>query len=172
VQVEAGEKFATPVLVHVTVPVGELPVTVAVHDEVAPPVTEEGEQLTDVVVGISAPAREKLPRLPRLFASPPKVTVMITGEVEESSLYDAEHIPVESVQVEKAGGNGPVPLLDHVTVPVGVDPLTVAKHVTDEPTMADGGEQLTEVVVMNRSETTETVLSPALATNTSPSAEL
>jgi len=50
VHVGAGEKFPNPALAHVTVPVGELPDIVAVHVEEAPSVTDEGEQVTDVVV--------------------------------------------------------------------------------------------------------------------------
>jgi len=50
VHVGAGEKFPNPALVHVTVPVGELPDIVAVHVEEAPSVRDEGEQVTDVVV--------------------------------------------------------------------------------------------------------------------------
>jgi len=50
VHVGAGEKFPDPALAHVTVPVGELPDIVAVHVEEAPSATDEGEQVTDVVV--------------------------------------------------------------------------------------------------------------------------
>jgi len=71
VHVEVGEKSALPVLVQVTVPVGESPVTVAAHVEEAPPATDEGEQMTAVVVGVPATSREKVPVLPELFASPP-----------------------------------------------------------------------------------------------------
>jgi len=50
VQGVAGEKLPVPLLVHVMVPVGELPVTVAVQLEEDPTVTGEGRQLTDVAV--------------------------------------------------------------------------------------------------------------------------
>ena len=90
------------------------------------------------------------------------------GRSRRISLYDIEHIPVECMQVEDNGENVPNPLLDHVMFPVGTEPVTAAKHAMDEPTTADAEEQPTEVVAMNRSEMTETVLSPALATKTSP----
>lgn len=45
---EAGLRLPTPPLVHVMVPVGDAPVTVAVHFEAEPTVTGDGEQLTAI----------------------------------------------------------------------------------------------------------------------------
>lgn len=42
------ENVPVPLLVHSTVPVGDSPVTVAVHLEAAPKTTGEGEQVTEV----------------------------------------------------------------------------------------------------------------------------
>src|SRR2546427_9682129 len=46
----AGEESATPLLDQATFPVGEEPVTLAVHVKVGAPASFEGEQVTDVLV--------------------------------------------------------------------------------------------------------------------------
>ena len=65
-------------------------------------------------------------------------------------MYETEHAPEKRVHEGEDGEKLPVPLLDHVTVPVGVltIPVTVAVHVVGEPTATGDGEQLTEVVAM------------------------
>lgn len=47
-------------------------------------------------------------------------------------------------------------MVNHVTVPVAEEPVTVAVHVVDEPTAADGDEQLTETLELIRSAMIET----------------
>jgi hypothetical protein len=65
------EKSPVPELNQVTVPVGELPVTVAVQVLGAPTATGEGAQLTVVVVAERpVTVRESSPVLPRLLESP------------------------------------------------------------------------------------------------------
>jgi hypothetical protein len=71
VHVEAGEKFATPLLAHVTVPVGLNPATIAVQVVGEPTETGEGEQLTEVLVDALVTEREMVPELGELFESPP-----------------------------------------------------------------------------------------------------
>jgi hypothetical protein len=50
VHVVAGEKFATPLLAHVMVPVGEAPETLAVQVVGEPVAIGDGEQVTVLVV--------------------------------------------------------------------------------------------------------------------------
>jgi len=65
------EKSPVPELNQLTVPVGELPVTVAVQVLGAPTATGEGAQLTAVLVAERpVTVRESSPVLPRLFESP------------------------------------------------------------------------------------------------------
>ena len=73
--------------------------------------------------------------------------------MDDVGVYETEHAPEERLQEE--GENVPAPLLDHVTVPVGEEPVTVAMHVVDEPTITDDGEQLTEIIVPAWSEMIE-----------------
>jgi hypothetical protein len=61
------------------------------------------------------------------------------------SVYDTEHIPIESVQVA-AGAKVPVELdVENVTVPVGSYPVTVAVQVVGSLTISGEGLQLTDV---------------------------
>ena len=71
VQVDAGEKLPTPLVAHVKVPVGEMPVTVAVQLEEELTVTGEGEQLTLAFMFAGVTCREKLPELSGLYKAPP-----------------------------------------------------------------------------------------------------
>lgn len=66
---------------------------------------------------------------------------MFTDELAEAGVYLTEHEPLESVQ--EALKSLPTPLLDHVTVPVGEDPMTAALQLVDEPTTTEEGLQLT-----------------------------
>jgi hypothetical protein len=53
---EDGEKVPAPLVAHVTVPDGDLPVTVAMHIVGEPMGTDEGEQLTEVAMaGVTLP---------------------------------------------------------------------------------------------------------------------
>ena len=55
----------------VTVPVGDEPVTVAVHVVEKPSIILDGEQDTDVALAAETTDRTKVPTLPRLLESPP-----------------------------------------------------------------------------------------------------
>ena len=57
-QLEPGEKFATPLLAQVTVPIGEEPLTDAVHVVVEPVLAGDGEQVTEVDVNVFAAETE------------------------------------------------------------------------------------------------------------------
>jgi hypothetical protein len=60
------------------------------------------------------------------------------------SVYVVEQVPDESVQMDRL--NEPVLLfVVQVTVPVGLDPVTVAVQLKAEPTAADVGEVTTKV---------------------------
>lgn len=54
----------------VTWPVGEVPVTVAVHETVAPTRTEAGEQVNDVPEVVWVTEMSNTPELPRFTTSP------------------------------------------------------------------------------------------------------
>lgn len=73
-------------VVHIICPVGEEPVTVAVHDVAAPTATEEGEQLTDVVVG--DPVASAVTRM-ELEASPMGTAFSWYGVTAKSSMKTA-----------------------------------------------------------------------------------
>jgi protein involved in sex pheromone biosynthesis len=49
-----GEKVPAPLVAHVIIPDGEVPVTVAVHKEEEPRVTEEGEHVAETVTAEAA----------------------------------------------------------------------------------------------------------------------
>jgi hypothetical protein len=68
--VEEGEKFATPLLAHDTVPVGEYPPTTAVQVVGEPSGTGEGEQVTEVVDFDGVTERGKVPEAGALLESP------------------------------------------------------------------------------------------------------
>jgi len=70
VHVVAGEKLATPLLAHVTTPVGAAPETLAEHVVRDPVVTGDGEHVTVVVEVAFVTESEKLPVIPGLFESP------------------------------------------------------------------------------------------------------
>ena len=70
VQVVAGEKFATPLLAHVSTPVGESPETLAVQVAGEPIVAVEGAHDAVTVVTSFTTESEELPELPGLFGSP------------------------------------------------------------------------------------------------------
>lgn len=80
VQVVEGEKLATPLLAHVTVPVGDAPETLALQVVGMPVVTGEGEHATVVVVADLLTESKKLPELTGLFKSPPYAAVTVTGD--------------------------------------------------------------------------------------------
>ena len=68
---------------------------------------------------------------------------MITGDPDEVSLYETEQLPEDMVQ-DADGENDPEGLLlDHETVPVGEEPVTLAMHVTEVPGVTVAGEQVT-----------------------------
>jgi hypothetical protein len=132
-----------------TDPVGEEPVTLAVHVEDAPGVTDAGAQLTATLDDTLVTPIEKVPELPRLPESPPYVPVMV-GVPAPLSLYVTEQLPELKVH-DVEGENDEVPLeLENDTVPVGEEPDTVAVHEEDEElaTVIELGAQLTEVDVV------------------------
>jgi hypothetical protein len=70
----------------------------------------------------------------------------VNGEPEvEEGVKVIEQLPEESVHFEEL--KVPDPVDDHVIVPVGEEPVTVAVQVEGEPTLTVSGEQLTDVVV-------------------------
>jgi len=70
-QVGAGEKLATPLLAHVTIPDGEDPETAALQVVGVPTSSGEGEQLTEVAVTAFVTIREDVPEAGWLDESPP-----------------------------------------------------------------------------------------------------
>ena len=69
---------------------------------------------------------------------------MITGAPEVASWYVTPQLP--PARVQEPAEKTPVPLeLDHVTVPEGEEPVTVAVQVLVAPAVTDVGEQDTEV---------------------------
>ena len=56
-------------------------------------------------------------------------------------------LPPESGQVEAPNMTVPEPLCDQLTVPVGLEPVTVAVQVLNPPTATGDGEQVTAVNV-------------------------
>ncbi len=71
--------------------------------------------------------------------------MIVTGEIAFDGVYATWQEPEESVQDEAE--NVPDPLLDQLTVPVGVAPVTVAVHADAEPSLTGDGEQVTEMAV-------------------------
>lgn len=65
-----GENVPDPPVCHETLPVGEKPVSVAMHVVDAPTTTVEGEQLTEVVVAALETVSEVVPELGALLGSP------------------------------------------------------------------------------------------------------
>src|SRR5271157_409506 len=70
---------------------------------------------------------------------------MVTEAPPDVGVNVTPHVPFEILQVGPE--NRPDPLADHVTTPVGDEPVTVASHLIREPTTADEGTQLTTVVL-------------------------
>jgi|SRR5208337_1266063 len=71
---------------------------------------------------------------------------MVTGEPPDVGSYFTEQEPSESLHDRRE--NFPEPLLDHVTLPLGEEPATVALHLTGEPTTTgDGGHDTVVEVV-------------------------
>jgi hypothetical protein len=66
------------------------------------------------------------------------------------SVYVVEQLPDDRAQVEELKLPVVLLLVLQVTVPVGLEPDTVAVHVTDEPTETGLGEQTTDVEVAPR----------------------
>jgi len=112
-----------------------------------------------------ATVMENAPELASLPESPPYAAETITGVELPVGVNETEHAP--EVSVQDGEENSPAPLLDHVTVPVGDGPVTVAVHMTAEPAATWDGEQETEVVVVP-SDTTLTMFEMTLVTKTSP----
>lgn len=72
--------------------------------------------------------------------------MIVTGELPDVGLYFTEQEPLESLHDRRE--NFPEPLLDHVTLPFGEEPATVALHLTGEPTTTGDGEHDTVVEVV------------------------
>jgi len=73
---------------------------------------------------------------------------MLTGEgVAEEDVYEIEHAPEERAHMAEMGESVPAPVLDHMTLPVGEAPNTVAVQVVGEPTGTEGEEQAIEVAL-------------------------
>jgi hypothetical protein len=68
---------------------------------------------------------------------------MFTSLIPDFGVYFTEHASFESLHVRAE--NFPEPLLDHVTLPVGEEPITVAVHFVDVPTTEDELTQVTSV---------------------------
>jgi hypothetical protein len=145
-QEEDGLNFALgSVEENVTVPVGELPATVAIQADDDPKVTFEGEQNTATPGGCSfGTSSEKFPELGKLLLSPEYCAVIVTGDILELGVNTTEQEPDETVQV--SGENVPGSFPSHETVPVGSTPSMSAVHVVEEPFATVGGEQETSVV--------------------------
>lgn len=86
------------------------------------------------------------PKLPALAESPPYVPVKVTSPIEEPVTV-TEHHPPDKVQEDAENVTLPEPLCVQLTVPAGPEPVTVAVHVLDEPTVTLDGLQFTAVVV-------------------------
>ena len=96
----------------------------------------DGGEVTVIVVEPDEPA---------LFASPEYVAVMV-GLPAILSEYETEHDPDD--RVHEVGLKAPPEEDDEkLTVPVGLEPVTVAVHVVDEPTAIVVGLHDTDVVV-------------------------
>lgn len=145
-----------------TLPVGvePEPLTVASQVVAEPTTTEEGEH-DRVAVVYRYTISDAVPTEGPLSESPPYLAVIITAGVgllpptvgcKSTALvgvYVTEHAPPTSVHdvLENPAVVGATPsaalLLDHVTLPVGEDPLTAASHVTGDPTLAGDGAHVT-----------------------------
>jgi hypothetical protein len=125
-----------------TVPVGLLPVTVAVQDVEPPTVKDVGEQEAVTVVDADPTVTDSVPELPALFASPGYDAVRVTVPAVEL-LYVTLQVPDESVQEEGAKEPDGAP---NETVPVGLLPVTVAVQDVEEPAAKEDGTQESEVV--------------------------
>jgi hypothetical protein len=126
-----------------TVPVGLYPVTVAVHVVLWDTDTELGEHDTDVVDDALFTVIVVDPEEPRLLASPEYVAVIVRLPTAVAVAV-VEH--ERDDRVHEVGLNErPEPL--HDTLPVGLEPVTVAVHAVDEPTAIVVGLHDTDVVV-------------------------
>ena len=84
---------------------------------------------TNVIVTVS------VPELAPLLLSPPYEHSIATLPAELPVAVTL-HDPEESVHVDEENDTPPEPLCDHVTVPVGLLPVTVAVHVEETITTA------------------------------------
>ena len=95
---------------------------------------------TNVIVTVS------VPELAPLLLSPPYEHSIATLPAELPVAVTL-HDPEESVHVDEENDTPPVPLCDHVTVPVGLLPVTVAVHVEVPLTVNEVGEHEIDVEV-------------------------
>src|SRR5208337_346291 len=114
---------------------------------VEPKTADVGLQETVVFEVFTATDSVNAPEDGKLFVFPPYLAVTVTGELAEAEVYVTEQVPLE--RLHETPENFPEPLLDSVTLPVGEEPVTVALHLTGEPTTTEvvGGADVVEVEV-------------------------
>ena len=138
-----------PLAVKATVPVGALPVTVAVKVTLVPTIDGLAELATPVVVVVlTTCASTALPE-PLLLASPPYVATILCVPALKLAVLQVAVFEL-AVPVGNATAAQPlnvVPFALNATVPVGALPATVAVKVTFAPA-ADGLAELAMVVLL------------------------
>jgi hypothetical protein len=151
-----------PAVENVTVPVGELPLTVAVQVVVALTATGLGEQSTVIVVETSDPSTVtvNVPELGPLFESPLYVAVMVTSPGEVPTRSYTEQLPDARMHEPTT-----VPSAVRSTVPAGEFPVTVAVQVVEALTAIVLGSHTRIVVVGAKDPTTVMVKTSELGSS-------
>ena len=98
--------------------------------------------IADAEVTVTA----SVPELAPLLLSPPYAPSIVTLPAPLPVAVTLQ-LPEERVHVDEEKETLPVPLCDHVIVPVGLLPVTVAVHVEVLPTANETGEHETDVEV-------------------------
>lgn len=124
-----------PEVLDVVEPEYELPVIEAVDGEEAVVVVEFEAPSTTVSVA--------WPWEPALFLSPEYWAMRLAGP-GVSPKTSTVHAPWAREHPAGAMLTDPLPLEVHVTLPLGLDPVTVEVHWTDEPTATNVAEQVRE----------------------------
>ena len=76
-----------------------------------------------------------------------------------------EQLPPDGVHDDAENVTLPEPLCDQLTVPVGLEPVTVAVHVLDEPNATLEGTQFTVIVTFAVWKFAVSVIGPFIITN-------
>jgi hypothetical protein len=132
--------------------------TLAVHltGVLEPAMVELDVQAREVFEPAIPTISPKFPEDGLLFASPPYMALIVTGEVGSLGVYPTEHDPFAREQVPAV--KLPEPPVDQLTLPVGEEPLTLALHVVILDIVTELGLQTTLVTVGETLTTTSPIM--------------